>query len=44
MKVYRLNQQSKAQNTIAIMSSKGGVGKSTITALLATHLTRIGKK
>lgn len=26
------------------MSSKGGVGKSTITALLATHLTKQGKK
>ncbi|MBM3909728.1 MAG: P-loop NTPase, partial [Firmicutes bacterium] len=44
MKAFVLNQQSKIKKTIAIMSSKGGVGKSTITALLATHLTKIGKK
>lgn len=41
---YSLNSQSKVKKTIAIMSSKGGVGKSTITALLATHITKQGKK
>jgi len=44
MKAFVLNQQSKIKKTIAIMSSKGGVGKSTITSLIATHLTKQGKK
>jgi Mrp family chromosome partitioning ATPase len=44
MKTYALNSQSKIKKTIAIMSSKGGVGKSTITALLATHLNAQGKR
>jgi Mrp family chromosome partitioning ATPase len=42
--IFQLNAKSKTKHTIAIMSSKGGVGKSTITALLATHLTQLGKK
>jgi ATP-binding protein involved in chromosome partitioning len=44
MKTYALNSQSHIKKTIAIMSSKGGVGKSTITALLATHLNAHGKR
>jgi Mrp family chromosome partitioning ATPase len=42
MKPFVLNTHSKIKKTIAIMSSKGGVGKSTLTALLATHLTKAG--
>jgi Mrp family chromosome partitioning ATPase len=44
MKTYALNPQSRVKKTIAVMSSKGGVGKSTITALLATHLNAQGKR
>ena len=44
MKTFQINPQSTIHKTLAIMSSKGGVGKSTITALIATHLTRLGKK
>ena len=44
MKTFEVNSRSTIRKTLAVMSSKGGVGKSTITALIATHLTRIGKK
>ena len=43
-KHFSLNQQSRVKHTLAIMSAKGGVGKSTLTALIATHLARSGKK
>lgn len=43
-KTYIPNQSTHVQHTLAIMSSKGGVGKSTVTALIATHLARHGKK
>lgn len=43
MKSYELNAQSQIKKTIAIMSSKGGVGKSTVTSMLAIHLNRLGK-
>ncbi len=43
-KSFQINSKSQIQKTIAIMSSKGGVGKSTVTALLATHLSKQGKK
>ncbi len=35
----KLNQFNKIDNMIAIMSGKGGVGKSSLTAMLATALT-----
>ena len=38
----KLNQFNKIGKVVAVMSSKGGVGKSSITALLAIHLTRQG--
>jgi Mrp family chromosome partitioning ATPase len=41
--IFQLNSNSKTKQTFAIMSNKGGVGKSTVTALIATHLTRLGK-
>jgi len=34
----------KIKNRIAVMRGKGGVGKSTVTALLAVHYARQGKK
>ena len=36
------NQFSNVQNIIAVMSGKGGVGKSTVTSLLAVMLQRMG--
>ncbi len=36
------NQLSNVQNIIAVMSGKGGVGKSTVTSLLAVMLQRMG--
>jgi Mrp family chromosome partitioning ATPase len=44
MKTFQINSKSTIHKTLAIMSSKGGVGKSTVTALIATHLTRLGKR
>jgi Mrp family chromosome partitioning ATPase len=40
----RLNQFNQATHFIAVMSGKGGVGKSSVTALLACALARQGKK
>ncbi len=40
----KLNAFNKIGQVIAIMSGKGGVGKSTLTALLAVMLARSGKK
>lgn len=42
-KKEKLNPQSKVRTVIAVMSGKGGVGKTMTTALLASHLTRKGK-
>lgn len=38
------NQMSKIKNVIAVMSGKGGVGKSLVTGLLATGLAKKGYK
>jgi len=40
----RLNQFNQVKQMIAIMSGKGGVGKSTVSALLATGLAQKGKR
>ncbi|GAP12320.1 ATPases [Longilinea arvoryzae] len=40
----KLNEFSKIGQTIAVMSGKGGVGKSLVTASLAVNLARQGKK
>jgi Mrp family chromosome partitioning ATPase len=40
----KLNQFNHVKKVIAVLSGKGGVGKSSITALLAAGLTRAGKK
>jgi Mrp family chromosome partitioning ATPase len=40
----KLNEFSKIEQTIAVMSGKGGVGKSLVTASLAVNLARQGKK
>ncbi|MEN6524365.1 MAG: Mrp/NBP35 family ATP-binding protein [Anaerolineaceae bacterium] len=40
----KLTQFNKVDHLIAIMSGKGGVGKSSVTALLAVALNRQGKK
>lgn len=40
----QLNQFNKIERVVAVMSGKGGVGKSSITALLACELARRGKK
>lgn len=40
----RLNAFNKIGQVIAVMSGKGGVGKSSVTALLAVMLARKGKK
>ena len=37
------NPMNEIKRTIAVLSGKGGVGKSLITALLATYLQRTGK-
>jgi ATP-binding protein involved in chromosome partitioning len=42
IKSFTLNSKSKILHTVAIMSSKGGVGKSTMTSLIATHLREKG--
>lgn len=38
------NNTAKVEKMIAIMSGKGGVGKSTVVALLAAHLKKLGYK
>ncbi len=38
----KLHPKSQVKHVIAILSGKGGVGKSLVTSLLATHLTREG--
>jgi Mrp family chromosome partitioning ATPase len=40
----KLNQLNSIGQVVAVMSGKGGVGKSSVTALLASALTRRGKK
>lgn len=40
----KLNQFNHVERLIAVMSGKGGVGKSSVTALLAVALNRHGKK
>lgn len=40
----KLNQFNQIDKVIAVLSGKGGVGKSSITALLACELIRAGKK
>jgi Mrp family chromosome partitioning ATPase len=40
----RLNAFNKIKQVIAVMSGKGGVGKSSLTALLAVELARRGQK
>ncbi|MDO5717241.1 MAG: P-loop NTPase [Tissierellia bacterium] len=39
---WNMHKDSKVQKVIAVMSGKGGVGKSLVTSLLATHLNRAG--
>jgi Mrp family chromosome partitioning ATPase len=39
-----LGALNKIRNVIVVMSGKGGVGKSSVTALLASELSRAGKK
>ena len=43
-KSWMPHAQTKIGRTLAIMSNKGGVGKSTITGLLATHLQKQGRR
>ena len=40
----KLNQFNKVDHIVAVLSGKGGVGKSSVTALLAVALTRRGYK
>jgi Mrp family chromosome partitioning ATPase len=40
----RLNAFNKVERVIAVMSGKGGVGKSSLTALLAAEMSRRGQK
>lgn len=39
-----LNPRSRVGKVIAVVSGKGGVGKSTVTAMLATAMQRAGKR
>lgn len=39
-----LNPQSSVKKVIAVVSGKGGVGKSTVTAMLAVAMARLGKR
>jgi Mrp family chromosome partitioning ATPase len=41
---FPMNADSHVQKVIAVMSGKGGVGKSSVTSLLAIGLARAGKK
>ena len=40
----KLSQFNKVEHVLAIMSGKGGVGKSSVTAMLAVSLNRLGLK
>lgn len=40
----KLNKFNQVQKVVAVLSGKGGVGKSSITAMLACELARSGKK
>lgn len=40
----KLNEKSKVGKVIAVVSGKGGVGKSTVTAMLATAMQKAGKR
>lgn len=40
----KLNEKSSVKKVIAVVSGKGGVGKSTVTSLLATAVQRSGKR
>ena len=40
----KLNEKSKVGKVIAVVSGKGGVGKSTVTSMLATAVQRTGKR
>ncbi|MBQ6430986.1 MAG: Mrp/NBP35 family ATP-binding protein [Oscillospiraceae bacterium] len=40
----QLNDKAKVGKVIAVVSGKGGVGKSTVTAMLATAMQRAGKR
>lgn len=40
----KLNPKSKVKKVIAVVSGKGGVGKSTVTSLLAVAMARKGKR
>lgn len=40
----KLNKFNRVEKVIAVLSGKGGVGKSSVTALLAVGLARAGKK
>lgn len=44
MLLAKLNDKSKVGKVIAVVSGKGGVGKSTVTAMLATAMQRAGKR
>ncbi len=41
---YQLHENSKVKHTIAVMSGKGGVGKSSVTSLMAVALMEQGMK
>lgn len=41
---FELNQHSSVKHVIGVVSGKGGVGKSFVTAILATNLARAGKR
>ena len=42
--IEEANKNSRIQKVIGVVSGKGGVGKSLVTALLASHAARAGKK
>ncbi len=42
--LFKLNEKSKIKHVIAVASGKGGVGKSTVTSLLAVAMARKGYK
>lgn len=42
--LFKLNDKSKIKHVIAVASGKGGVGKSTVTSLLAVAMARKGYK